>query len=221
MYNYLYLIQDNRDIGLNVYKIGKTTQSPSDRLKGYSKGTYAIRIYQVDDCHKKESELIELFKKKYKLFRGREYFEGDLNDMINEFNNLCNNCINMNDNNELLENESYYNQQIKEYQNKFNLSDEEVHTNYTCDLCKKEYNSKKYFIFLDHTRQCFKKNANWDYIFKEHLIIYIVKDPNLSFKKITEIYKLLTLSYREIRDILDSITSTKYEKVNKLCSSII
>ena len=43
----------------------------------------------------------------------------------------------------------------------------------------------------------------------------------LSFKKITEIYKLLTLSYREIRDILDSITLTKYEKVNKLCSSII
>jgi hypothetical protein len=221
MYNYLYLIQDNRDIGSNVYKIGKTTQLPSDRFKGYAKGTYPIRISQVDNCHQREYELIDLFKKRYELYRGREYFEGNLNDMIKEFNNLCNDCINMNDNNELLENELYYNQKIKDHQSKFNLSDEEAHRNYTCDLCKKEYDYKKYFIFLDHTRQCFKKEAKWDYIFKKQLIIYIVKNTYLSFQKITEIYKLLSLSYRDIRNILDSLTLTNFEKVNKLCLSII
>jgi rubredoxin len=126
MYNYLYLIKDKRDIGSNVYKIGKTTQLPSDRFKGYEKGTYPIRISQVDNCNKREYELIDLFKKKYELSRGREYFNGNLNDMIKEFNNFCNNCINLN-NNKLLENKLYYNQQIN---------------NYTCKLCNYIFKTK-------------------------------------------------------------------------------
>jgi hypothetical protein len=94
MYNFLYLIQDNCDIGSNIYKIGKTTQDPSDRFKGYSKGTYPIRISQVDNCHLREIELINIFKKNYKLSRGREYFCGILNNMIIDFTNLCNSQTN-------------------------------------------------------------------------------------------------------------------------------
>lgn len=94
MYNFLYLIQDNCDIGSNIYKIGKTTQAPSDRFKGYSKGTYPIRISQVDNCHLREIELINIFNKNYKLSRGREYFSGILNNMIIDFTNLCNNQTN-------------------------------------------------------------------------------------------------------------------------------
>ena len=42
MYNFLYLIQDGKDLDSNVYKIGKTTQDPSQRFKGYLKGTRPI-----------------------------------------------------------------------------------------------------------------------------------------------------------------------------------
>ena len=218
MYNYLYLIQDNQDIGSNVYKIGKTTQSPSDRFKGYSKGTYPIRISQVDDCHIREIELINLFKNKYILFRGREYFNGNLNDMIKEFNNLCDNCNNIIKNNKLIEDELYHNKEIKKHKIKFNLSYEELQTNYICELCKKEYDYNKYFILLDHTRQCFKK-SKIHRVYKTHLIIYIVN--NEPFEKISWIYKFVTLSYSEIREILDSLILTKHEKINKLCSSIL
>ena len=89
MFEFLYLIQDKNDMGTNIYKIGKTTQGISDRLKGYPRGTRPIRISQVDNCDKRETELINIFKTKYVLSRGREYFEGDLNSMIKDFTNFC------------------------------------------------------------------------------------------------------------------------------------
>ena len=89
MFEFLYLIQDKNDMGTNIYKIGKTTQGISDRLKGYPRGTRPIRISQVDNCDKRETELINIFKTKYLLSRGREYFEGQLNSMIKDFTNFC------------------------------------------------------------------------------------------------------------------------------------
>ena len=93
MYNYLYLIQDKKDINLDIYKIGKTTQLPDQRFKGYINGTYPIRISKVDDCHKRENELINIFKNKYKIARGREYFIGNINNIIIDFTNFCNNLL--------------------------------------------------------------------------------------------------------------------------------
>jgi hypothetical protein len=90
MYHFLYLIQTAEDLYTNIYKIGKTEQLLQDRFNGYDKGSYPIRISLVDDCSKRETELREIFNKKFKLNRGNEFFEGDIEEMIYEFSNLCN-----------------------------------------------------------------------------------------------------------------------------------
>lgn len=85
---YIYLIQDGNDIGTNVYKIGKTKQNKNDsrdlcRLRQYSHGTkqhatFSVPYEHVDDI---EDIIIREFKSKYKLARGREWFEGNMLEM--------------------------------------------------------------------------------------------------------------------------------------------
>lgn len=89
MHNFLYLIQVRRDINTDIYKIGKTIQLPEERFKGYEKKTYPLRIFSVDNCHKREKELIAIFNIKFRLARGREYFEGDIFDIESEFCKFC------------------------------------------------------------------------------------------------------------------------------------
>lgn len=89
MHNFLYLIQVRRDLQTNIYKIGKTIQLPEERFKGYEKKTYPLRIFTVDNCHKREKELIAIFNNKFRLARGREYFEGNIFDIESEFCKFC------------------------------------------------------------------------------------------------------------------------------------
>jgi len=90
MEDYLYLIQTGEDKGTNIYKIGKTVRQPHKRLKGYDKDTKTICIQAVDDCHNRENELKALFNNKFKLARGREYFEGNKKKMEEEFSKFVN-----------------------------------------------------------------------------------------------------------------------------------
>jgi len=95
---YIYLIHCRASInnGENVYKIGKTTDF-NKRLDGYDKGSIPILSLYVNECDEFEKKLINIFDIKYKQRSdyGREYYEGEVNDMINqilqEFNNknLC------------------------------------------------------------------------------------------------------------------------------------
>lgn len=66
----------------SVYKIGRTNTTMRQRLQGYPPDTFVIKSYEVSDCHIIEQAIIKTFSDKYKLFRGNEYFEGDLNSMI-------------------------------------------------------------------------------------------------------------------------------------------
>lgn len=85
---FIYLIQDGNDRGSNIFKIGKTTQGKDDsrsltRLKQYSKGTiqhatFSVPYHQVDEI---ETLLINHFRQKYVLVRGREWFAGDMYEM--------------------------------------------------------------------------------------------------------------------------------------------
>jgi hypothetical protein len=90
MYHFLYLIQTAEDLYTNIYKIGRTEQLPEERFKGYKKESYPLRISLVDDSKLRETELKDLFNIKFKLVRGREYFEGNIENMIYEFNKFCN-----------------------------------------------------------------------------------------------------------------------------------
>lgn len=93
MNKYLYLIQDGSDLGTNTYKIGRTSQSPQKRLYGYPTNTIPIVFHQVDNEILREAELINLFRSKYTLARGNEYFSGNIDEMKFDFTNFCLNLV--------------------------------------------------------------------------------------------------------------------------------
>ena len=61
-------------------------------LKVYPKGSKKILFVEVIDCYKMETVIKHAFKKKFKQMKeyGREYFNGDISEMMIEFNNLVN-----------------------------------------------------------------------------------------------------------------------------------
>ena len=84
-YHFIYLIKEKQDIDMNesIFKIGKSTQENTRRVKSYPSGSHLLLQVTCKDCHTMESFLIQEFKKLFILERGREYFKGDLFKMIN------------------------------------------------------------------------------------------------------------------------------------------
>ena len=91
---YLYLIQVEKDFGSNVYKPGKTTRNPYSRFKEYNEKFRVIQINSVTNCDISERELLGLFKQKFgNPVRGREYFEGNLIEMLDIMHTVIKNII--------------------------------------------------------------------------------------------------------------------------------
>jgi hypothetical protein len=91
---YIYLLRTREFIRFNenIYKIGKTTQEPNNRLRGYPKGSEILYIISVKNCHETELLCINKFKYEYVQKRdyGIEYFEGNVKDMIKTINYILN-----------------------------------------------------------------------------------------------------------------------------------
>ena len=86
---YIYIIQVEKDFGTNIYKIGKTTQNPFKRFSCYFGQLQIIQFNAVINCNKIEKELVDEFKTIFgKPVRGNEYFEGDLEKMLEIFNRI-------------------------------------------------------------------------------------------------------------------------------------
>ena len=86
---HVYLLQQRSNVILqnNIYKIGQTTRGIK-RIEAYEKG---YKLYLLEKCYnskKIESQIIQQFTKKYKKVIGREHFEGDLNSMIIDINEI-------------------------------------------------------------------------------------------------------------------------------------
>jgi hypothetical protein len=84
----LYLIQPSEFLGTNRYKIGCSSKSTLERVKnGYKKGTRYLHILECENPFDIEKILKDEFNKKFKLFAGKEYFEGDEEEMKDVFYN--------------------------------------------------------------------------------------------------------------------------------------
>lgn len=93
--NYIYLLQlrEFKTTHQFVYKIGKTKQNHLKRFHQYPKGSKLIMQYICNNCDEMEKKLLKDFAEKY-IHRkdiGKEYFEGNFVDMIQDINNkiLC------------------------------------------------------------------------------------------------------------------------------------
>ena len=86
MLNYIYLIKEREFIinNQNIYKIGKTKQENTKRINYYPKGSSLLIQIICLDCDKFETLLLNIFSKKFinRLDIGREYFEGNYDEMV-------------------------------------------------------------------------------------------------------------------------------------------
>lgn len=93
----IYLIQPCELIGTERYKIGCSKNSTLDRVKnGYKKGTRYLYISECINPLIIEARIKQEFNKNFKLITGREYYEGNENDIKRTFINIVNNNKNLN-----------------------------------------------------------------------------------------------------------------------------
>jgi hypothetical protein len=84
--HYIYLLQEREFIrlGENIYKVGKTKQENTSRLKGYPKGSILLFQMECINCDLIEKIIINQFcvKFKHEPDIGAEYFKGLKHEMI-------------------------------------------------------------------------------------------------------------------------------------------
>lgn len=97
----IYLVQPAELVGTQRFKIGCSSTNRLDRVKSYRKGTRYLHISECENPLKLEKIIKESFNKKFILIAGREYFEGDEQEMCKLFSEiLCeykNECNTSND----------------------------------------------------------------------------------------------------------------------------
>jgi hypothetical protein len=85
--NYIYLLQEREFLKTNesIYKIGRTAQYYETRLSQYPKGSKTILVKKCNNCYSMETRLLKDFRAKFinRTDIGKEYFEGDVEEMIN------------------------------------------------------------------------------------------------------------------------------------------
>jgi hypothetical protein len=94
----IYLLQDSKFVAMKkpIYKIGKTERNINSRMKSYAKGGYLFLVIGVPIQYtsKIETELKNKFKNKYiqkKEEAGEEYFEGNVDEMMDDIYNYVKN----------------------------------------------------------------------------------------------------------------------------------
>lgn len=82
----LYLIQPAELVGTNRVKVGCSKRPDLSRVtKDYKKGTLPICICYVEDPIAMERIIVAIFKHRFRLLAGNEYFVGDINEMRKVF----------------------------------------------------------------------------------------------------------------------------------------
>ncbi len=76
-WGYIYLLHYKEDI----YKLGRTQHSDSKRFRAYPPGMKGYIMLGMDNYIVCEGDLIKIFKQKYVVYGGNEFFRGNVNDM--------------------------------------------------------------------------------------------------------------------------------------------
>jgi hypothetical protein len=85
---YIYLLQEREFVNSekSIYKLGKSKQDNTARVRQYPKGSILLFQKICNNCDSNETELIKLFNEKYVKHSeiGNEYFEGNVNEMMRD-----------------------------------------------------------------------------------------------------------------------------------------
>ena len=149
----VYLLQPQEFINTNILKIGHSTKNNLSRCKSYGSNSIIYNVRTFNNSSYVEKVLLCCFNKRFKLYKGNEYFEGDLKEMDNLFYFLVTN-------DDVIRNGNCYNEI---YANNFNDTidikrDHNVKNKkeYVCSPCSFQTNKKSNF---DYHMNC-KKHIN-------------------------------------------------------------
>ncbi len=192
----------------NIFKIGGTQQEMKARFNQYPKGSELIIYKDVTDCFKCESEIMKVFDLKFKNRRdiGREYYEGNRDEMIKEFviitnkyvlsiNNTIYNCIGC----------DYHTDKISHYNE--HLKTEKHRSLFQKRTYVREYNLSFQSSSNLYTHKSMQKQTT-DMTFTESLQI----DPIIFLNKQNELFEFLKTMIKtdELSDkIVDNTMETK------------
>ena len=95
---YVYIIRECDFVRLNenIYKIGRTSKAnPEDRFQKYRKGTEIVGFFGVKDSIECEKKIINCFSNHNNIKKmseyGKEYFEGNKKELLNEMLQIVDN----------------------------------------------------------------------------------------------------------------------------------
>lgn len=179
----LYLIQPCEYIGTSKFKIGVSRKCSIDRIKDYKSNCRVLYIFNVDDVFKIEELIKTEFKKKFSLFKGKEWFEGEEDKIKTEFVSIYNQFLIMD---KPIINFSYYEKKFIE-----SPSDEIIN----------EYNNH-FFIYRGDKDMVYYKVPHKDFEFewkKRELsrIPSIESEVNGKKKCLVDRHKMTEVAYRE------------------------
>uniref|UniRef100_A0A6C0IBJ9 C2H2-type domain-containing protein n=1 Tax=viral metagenome TaxID=1070528 RepID=A0A6C0IBJ9_9ZZZZ len=160
-YIYCILEREFTNSSENIYKIGKTKQSNIDRFKQYSKGSILLFHMISTDCSADEKQIIKLFIQKYiqRTEIGREYFSGDINNIIRDIFDIVSKY---NKNNTTKEHKCEICNYSTEYQWVYNkhitserhneMINKSCDFTHNCKICQKKYKTNS--GLYKHVKKC-------------------------------------------------------------------
>ena len=76
---------------MSMIKLKELLTEKKTELKDYPKDTQTFLYRKCNNCDEMEKQILEKFNEKFILAKGREYFEGDYNEMIKIINDILDN----------------------------------------------------------------------------------------------------------------------------------
>lgn len=84
----VYLITPGEYEGLDIVKIGMHRGNTTSRINSYGRKTKIYSIRSVSNSKFIEKEIMKQFKLNFKIYKGREYFEGEIDKCIDLFDKI-------------------------------------------------------------------------------------------------------------------------------------
>lgn len=195
MKGYVYMVIPEALKGTNRVKIGMSKCNNYNRIKSYGKNVEIKIKYDCYNPKELEKIIINIFKHKFNIIQGNEYFEGDIEEMTKEFYRVINSPLN---------NNSYVNSSLIEYYKKNNLGlynnykvsskneiknllgDSDTDTDKMQNI-KNNFPNYKQDITFNGTKKLLKLTYDGDSINVKHLLHNIVSINNTDHIVINEL----------------------------------
>jgi hypothetical protein len=226
---YLYILQPVEYINTNCYKIGLSSTFDLNRLKSYGVGTRYIQYFECSNYREAETELIHKLRREetVTLFKGREYFYGDKQTILNIFIQVMLKYTNMEREEKNIENITENN--IKEVlvnkiiNNKVN-STEVVKNQYTCSVCDYKtllvQNYNKHLKTLRHKKNIESSNI-CNSCFKQFVNKYTRKRHEKNCKQIININNTQNISPELLETFVIHIQKLKDKKLSDCFQKVV